>query len=138
MILTTNRIGVFDAAFKSRIHLAIKYPALPFSSRRDLWTTFLTHEHQTSLPQWCDGAFLDGLARERLNGRQIKNIVRTAHALAIAEGNELRPEDINISLKSIKDFESDFKDGGAEVGTEIGTNDSPSDLERREKRRRQE
>ncbi|KAF4625883.1 hypothetical protein G7Y89_g12278 [Cudoniella acicularis] len=133
MILTTNRIGAFDAAFKSRIHLAIKYPALSFSSRRDLWITFVTNVHTRPLPPWWDDAFLNSVAEETLNGRQIKNIVRTAYALAIAEGSELRPQDIYTSLKSIKDFEGDFANDLTEVGRE-----APSALEPRAKRRRQE
>lgn len=116
MILTTNRISTFDAAFKSRIHLAIKYPALSFDSRRDLWVMFITNVHKRPLPPWSDDEFLNSVAAETLNGRQIKNAVRTAYALAIADGSELRPEDIRMSLKSIKDFEEDFAQDYIEAG----------------------
>jgi AAA+ superfamily predicted ATPase len=138
MILTTNRIGAFDAAFKSRIHLAIKYPALSFSSRRDLWTTFVTNAYTRPLPHWLDDAFLHSLAAETLNGRQIKNIVRTAHALAMAEGEELRPQDIHMSLKSIKDFEEDFAHDAVEAGREVSGYNTHSASEHGAKRRRQE
>src|SRR6266536_2764860 len=124
MILTTNRIGAFDTAFKSRIHLAIKYPALSFSSRRDLWTAFITNGHTRPCPPWWDDVFLDSLAAETLNGRQIKNTVRTAYALALAQGSELRPQDILMSLESIKDFEEDFVDSVAEMGREAPGNNN--------------
>ncbi|CZR60683.1 uncharacterized protein PAC_10579 [Phialocephala subalpina] len=127
MILTTNRIGAFDAAFKSRIHLAIKYPALSVASRRDLWTTFITNIHTRPFPPWWDEAFLESVAAEVLNGRQIKNVVRTAYALAVADGSELRPQDIHMSLKSITDFEEDF-----------GHDEPDEALEPRGKRRRLE
>lgn len=138
MILTTNRVGAFDVAFKSRIHLAIKYPALSVSSRRDLWSTFITNEHTRPFPLWWDEAFLDGLAAESLNGRQIKNIVRTAHALAMAEESELRPEDIYVSLQSIKDFEEDFAHDLAEKEREDDGRNASSVSQHRAKRRRQE
>jgi hypothetical protein len=138
MILTTNRVGAFDAAFKSRIHLAIKYPALSVSSRRDLWTTFVTNGHTHDFPHWWDDAFLNNLAAEPLNGRQIKNIVRTAHALAMAEESELRPQDIQISLQSIKDFEEDFAHDLADAEREMAVPNAPSASEHMAKRRRHE
>lgn len=121
MFLTTNRIGSFDAAFKSRIHLAIKYPPLSVQSQRDIWITFLNSGSTTNQHSWLDDKFLDSVASERLNGRQIKNIVRTAKALALAAGRELRPNDIKMSLKAIKDFEQDFVEG--KDNTETGQND---------------
>ena len=42
LFLTTNRMGTFDAAFKSRIHLAIRYYPLSFETRRDLWRSFIS------------------------------------------------------------------------------------------------
>jgi hypothetical protein len=45
---------------------------------------------------------------EALNGRQIKNVVGTAMALAIAVGRELEPRDIQTRLKAMVDFERDF------------------------------
>jgi AAA+ superfamily predicted ATPase len=139
MILTTNRISTFDAAFKSRIHLAIKYPALSFASRRDLWVMFVTNVHTRPLPPWWDDEFLNSVAAEALNGRQIKNAVRTAYALAIADGSELRPEDIRMSLKSIKDFEEDFTQDSAEAGRDVDvTGHGVAASDHRSKRQRQE
>jgi SpoVK/Ycf46/Vps4 family AAA+-type ATPase len=133
MILTTNRVSAFDTAFKSRIHLAIKYPALSFESRRNLWTTFITSGDTHPWPFWMDDSFLDSLAAENLNGRQIKNVVRMANALAIAEGGDLRPKNIRMSLKSIKDFEEDF---AAEDTTETAGHGGSPTSEHRAKRQR--
>jgi hypothetical protein len=108
MFLTTNNITNFDAAFKSRIHLAIKYPELSCDSQRQLWTTFVTNDLQYSLPDWLDDDFLDSLAANMLNGRQIRNAARTAVALAAAKDRELLPDDIVVSVKAITDFERDF------------------------------
>ncbi|KAH8728463.1 P-loop containing nucleoside triphosphate hydrolase protein [Phaeosphaeriaceae sp. PMI808] len=110
MFLTTNRIKNFDAAFKSRIHLAIKYPGLSSLAQRQLWTTFITNNFQRPEPYWLSTSLLDELSARSLNGRQIKNVVRTAMALAIATGRELGPQDINTSLKAMEDFEKDFSE----------------------------
>jgi hypothetical protein len=108
MFLTTNRIGSFDEAFKSRIHLAIKYPALSHDSRRDLWRAFIFRVSPESELDWVNMASLDKLANEELNGRQIKNIVRTAHALAVSQNSDLRLSHINMALKVMSKFEMDF------------------------------
>lgn len=110
MFLTTNRIVDFDAAFVSRIHLAIKYPGLSPPSRRHLWETFITNDFQRLRPDWLSPERLDDLAARDLNGRRIKNIVRTAMALALAAGRELEKQDIYTSLKAMEDFEKEFAD----------------------------
>jgi len=40
--LTTNRVGTFDEAFKSRIHLAIRYSDLDEDQRVEIWRNFIT------------------------------------------------------------------------------------------------
>lgn len=84
MFLTTNRIESMDAAFESRIHLSLQYHGLDKAARRQVWATFL---HRSSEIQESNvGAFseadLDRLAKIQLNGRQIKNTLKTAQLLA--------------------------------------------------------
>jgi hypothetical protein len=69
MFLTTNGIGCFDEAFKSRIRLAIKYPTLSHTSRRDLWRAFIFRASPESSLGWMNMGSLDRLADEYLNGR---------------------------------------------------------------------
>ena len=84
LILTTNRIGAFDEAFKSRIQLAVHYPPLRKSDRRTLWRRAL--EPLTELHNESDikGLLdkLDELAEHPLNGRQIRSTVNSALQLA--------------------------------------------------------
>lgn len=40
LVLTTNRIGAFDDAFVSRIHVVLHYPALKDSQRQEIWRSF--------------------------------------------------------------------------------------------------
>lgn len=84
MFLTTNRIESMDPAFESRIHLSLQYHELDKAARRQVWSTFL---HRSSEMEESNvGAFsdadLDRLAKVPLNGRQIKNMLKTAQLLA--------------------------------------------------------
>ncbi|KAF5234500.1 hypothetical protein FAUST_7588 [Fusarium austroamericanum] len=108
--LTHNGVisgNAFDTAFISRIHLAIYYPPLTRLSRSKLLYNFLA---QIS-PESAKALKLDGtlreIAKEKLNGRQIKNIVRTACALArgdsSADGNVYKRH-LETSLRPMKRF----------------------------------
>jgi hypothetical protein len=68
MFLTTNRISDFDAAFESRIHLTIHYPALDTASRLHIWKTFVGMGNSESRLSDRD---LETLAKNEINGRQI-------------------------------------------------------------------
>ncbi|KAK0652404.1 hypothetical protein B0T16DRAFT_454774 [Cercophora newfieldiana] len=102
MFLTTNRVTAFDAAFESRIHLTINYEPLDFNSRRYVWETFLR-----SAPGGAPGSDacmlseddFKALAEHKLNGRQIKNIVKTAWLLAKQSKKPLTLENLQTVLK---------------------------------------
>ena len=84
MFLTTNRVDNMDAAFESRIHLSLQYNELDKASRRQIWASFLDRSsktHNSNVGSFTD-AELDRLAKAPLNGRQIKNILKTAQLLA--------------------------------------------------------
>ncbi len=51
------------------------------------------------------------LARRDVNGRQIKNLVRAAHALAVHENVALTMEHIRRVLDVAESFDVDFKGG---------------------------
>ena len=86
MFLTTNRLSDMDPAFESRIHLTLNYTDLDKTSRKHIWTTFLSSHARTTGSNGGENVFTDAelerLAREKLNGRQIKNVVKTAGLLA--------------------------------------------------------
>jgi SpoVK/Ycf46/Vps4 family AAA+-type ATPase len=119
LFLTTNRIGTFDRAFKSRIHLAIHYPKLSEESRKSLWHSFLIRASPESAADLIYRGDLDIFAREDLNGRQIRNVVRTAHALAVSEGIMVAVEHVQMALGAMKTFEADFEIGSAEAQREL-------------------
>ncbi|KAI0546701.1 P-loop containing nucleoside triphosphate hydrolase protein [Xylaria curta] len=128
LFLTTNRISAFDRAFISRIHIAIRYPSLSWPFRRELWYSFLKQGSEETAEAMSREGVLDRLAAEPLNGRQIKNIVRTACALALSDhstGGRISERHLQSSLRPIKDFmeyvekefkQSKVKDSGEDTG----------------------
>ncbi|KAK0730126.1 P-loop containing nucleoside triphosphate hydrolase protein [Lasiosphaeris hirsuta] len=79
MFMTTNRVDNIDAAFQSRIHVSLEYPDLTSASRRQIWTNFL---RGTTIKSGVTDAEIEQLSELKLNGRQIKNILKTAQLLA--------------------------------------------------------
>ncbi|KAI6758223.1 hypothetical protein HG530_010463 [Fusarium avenaceum] len=103
LILTSNRVGTFDEAFKSRIQLSLHYESLTKSQRRTIWENFLNRlnnlENENSSIGPIEGRkrkfeesreinfddierHLADLAEEQMNGRQIRNAITTARQLA--------------------------------------------------------
>jgi len=77
LFMTTNRVNNIDEAFQSRIHVSLEYPGLNDTSRRKIWTN-IANSRQHSFTE----RDFDELATIDLNGRQIKNVLKTAHLLA--------------------------------------------------------
>ncbi|KAK4239305.1 hypothetical protein C8A03DRAFT_43068 [Achaetomium macrosporum] len=105
LFLTTNRVTTFDDAFKSRIHIPIRYTDLTVDSRKQIWRNFCR-----MVPGGVDidEKGLATLAESDLNGRQIKNAVKAAESLASFDGAKL---DLNQLLQITKIqamFESDL------------------------------
>jgi hypothetical protein len=96
LFLTSNRVENIDAAFESRIHLSLQYGSLSCESRKQVWTSFLGAGVKNGA---FSGAQIDSLARIDLNGRQIKNILKTAQLLATSKDVELSFEHVNIVTK---------------------------------------
>ncbi|KAF1837936.1 P-loop containing nucleoside triphosphate hydrolase protein [Decorospora gaudefroyi] len=79
LFLTTNRIDNIDAAFQSRIHVSLAYPDLTAASRKSIWEGFLKACGGTE--GWTERDVAE-LAEMELNGRQIKNVLKSASLLA--------------------------------------------------------
>lgn len=95
LFLTTNRTQNIDPAFESRVHLSVAYRELDAESRRQVWTQFLS---RTLNIEAFTGEQLDQVAELQLNGRQIKNVIKTAGLLAWSKGREVRFEDLKMVL----------------------------------------
>jgi SpoVK/Ycf46/Vps4 family AAA+-type ATPase len=86
LILTSNRVGTFDEAFKSRIQLALHYDDLDQDQRKKIWRNFIARL-EASESESVDTTNLlkhiEELAKPEMNGRQIRNAVTTARQLAL-------------------------------------------------------
>jgi ATP-dependent 26S proteasome regulatory subunit len=79
LFLTTNRERSLDPAVYSRVHLTINYPQLDRNSRLQIWKTFLTHmDTQSDMTE----AEVEALADIDVDGRRVRNVVKTARILA--------------------------------------------------------
>ncbi|KAI8190769.1 hypothetical protein KHU50_000394 [Colletotrichum sp. SAR 10_65] len=105
MLLTTNRVESFDPAFESRIHLTINYPALDFDSRLHVWKVFIDRRKADGSGALEPRQFrleeedFKALAKLELNGREIKNVVKTASLLAVRDGAPLGMEHVRAVLR---------------------------------------
>ncbi|KAF4633671.1 hypothetical protein G7Y89_g4442 [Cudoniella acicularis] len=95
LFLTSNRVEDIDAAFESRIHLSLQYGALSVDSRKQVWTTFL----KSSKNDVFSEEQIAALAEIELNGRQIKNILKTAQLLATSKNKPLSFEYVQTITK---------------------------------------
>ncbi|KAL1639530.1 hypothetical protein SLS58_007834 [Diplodia intermedia] len=86
LFMTTNRVRAMDPAFQSRIHLKMAYPDLDVEARRAIWESMIGMVNARGEETAIEGEELDGLARCDLNGREIKNLVKSALLLATYEG----------------------------------------------------
>jgi len=113
LFLTTNRVETFDDAFQSRIHIALRYDELDHRAKKTIFKIFIERVRvleKTSLMPFSEEDYT-ALARHELNGRQIKNTVRTAQALAVNKGEPLAMSHIRQVLDVQTNFERDLKGG---------------------------
>ncbi|KAG2143047.1 P-loop containing nucleoside triphosphate hydrolase protein [Suillus clintonianus] len=132
LFLTTNRIQAFDEAFLSRFSIAVKYPELDADARLTIWRKFFELagcELWGGSGQPGDGrqspdefvklegqepqcyvslADLKELATKPFNGRTIKNLVRTAQALAMSSDEPLSLEHVKVVVEAQEKFLTEF------------------------------
>ena len=98
LFLTTNRPGTMDEAFKSRIHISLRYPSIDLASTKLMWSNIMrrleteneTAEIKVEFDRHRLLAFADQHYKRRKptgttwNGRQIRNAFQTALALGHA------------------------------------------------------
>ncbi|KAK7911950.1 hypothetical protein PG985_014431 [Apiospora marii] len=118
LFLTTNRVGDFDEAFASRIHMSLYYPPLSKEATEAIFDLNINrikkkmaksgrkiNVKDTSIAVFAS-EYWHEYPKARWNGRQIRNACHTAAALAEFEaqgGDDETPEDsqavINLEVK---------------------------------------
>ena len=106
LFLTTNRVGAFDQAFRSRIHMSLFYPKIQQDSTekiwkmnlkraKEIWRDSLTIKDEDSdeIMQFAKEHYHQlATSRSTWNGRQIRNAFQTAIALAEWDAQIVREE----------------------------------------------
>lgn len=106
LVLTSNRVGTFDEAFKSRIQLAIHYPSLSMHQRTRIWENFFKRLEQLN-EEGIDFDDLkdhvDKLAEHKMNGREIRNVITTARQFARWERKQAGGERYMLNYKVLEE-----------------------------------
>ena len=126
MILTSNRVGTFDEAFKSRIQLALHFDNLDRDRRAKIWAKFIDRLAELNENVDFDDvrSHLEALARPPMNGRQIRNAVTTARQLARFRKTELNYTHLKQAIGVSQKFENYVRDvKGGQDDDEIAEQD---------------
>ncbi|KAL6694520.1 AAA family ATPase [Trichoderma pleuroticola] len=104
LILTSNRVGTFDEAFKSRIQLAVHYSSLTTHQRTKIWGNFIQrlkelNEDGIDFVDLEDN--IEQLASKEMNGREIRNAITTARQYARWERQQ--DEGFKVNYKVMKE-----------------------------------
>ncbi|KAH0499051.1 hypothetical protein TgHK011_006268 [Trichoderma gracile] len=115
LFLTTNRIGDFDEAFTSRIHISLYYPPLDKSSTREIFRLNLRiikqrfrdkgrdiDIHEKDILKYAT-AYWKKHQNMRWNGRQIRNACQTALAMAEFDAQNRSSASGEGQKKSVRD-----------------------------------
>ncbi|GME27635.1 P-loop containing nucleoside triphosphate hydrolase protein [Neofusicoccum parvum] len=108
LILTSNRVGTLDEAFKSRIQVALQYPPLNRPSRKQIWRNFFdmleTDDEEINLHELRRR--IDELTSHEMNGRQIRNVLTTARQLAMYKQETLGWNHLEQAIKTASAFDT--------------------------------
>ena len=106
IILTTNRISSLDIAVQSRIHLSIRYDDLSPKDCMAIFGQFIGDagfegNERDRVVEW----FKEDVSEEKLNGRQIRNLVTSAKAIAKSQKKGLDYTSFKSVFKVTQDFQ---------------------------------
>jgi DNA polymerase III delta prime subunit len=107
LVLTSNRVGTFDEAFKSRIQLALHYANLSAYQREKIWRNFFERLRKIGVEKIDFDDLedhLEHLSKIKMNGRQIRNSITTARQYAKWKGETLN----YVMLKDIVETSGRF------------------------------
>jgi SpoVK/Ycf46/Vps4 family AAA+-type ATPase len=112
LILTSNRVGTFDEAFKSRIQLALHYDNLNKAQRLKIWKNFIDRLKAIEEPEIDFNdieCYIPELAEAEMNGRQIRNAITVARKLARKQKKKLAYTHLKHVIKVSGHFDTYLK-----------------------------
>lgn len=90
--------------------MPLKYSSLTALSRKQIWKNFIGETDGASRVGALTEAEYDVLAETDINGRQIKNVVRTAKSLAQFQGQALDVEKLLHVVRIQQEFEDEMEE----------------------------
>ncbi|KAF4967878.1 hypothetical protein FSARC_4645 [Fusarium sarcochroum] len=112
LILTSNRVGTFDQAFKSRIQLSLHYEKLSREQRVKIWTSFFKRLQDLGEKDVDSSdlyAHVNEFAEHDMNGCEIRNTMTTARQLAQFDSKVFTHEQIQQVVEVAGKFENYLK-----------------------------
>ncbi|KAH8586201.1 P-loop containing nucleoside triphosphate hydrolase protein [Bisporella sp. PMI_857] len=123
LVLTSNRVGTFDEAFKSR-NLSLHYENLAKGQRTKIWKNFISRlkdmdgdgiASKSSGIDFDDvECYLTELAEHELNGRHIRNVITTTRRLATFRGERMSFQHLKHVITVSSKFDI-LKDGARRI-----------------------
>jgi hypothetical protein len=105
LFLTTNRAASLDHAFQSRVDLFLPYSDLTTEARRQVWQNFVKRAGGAQRFNVKDEDY-DRLSLLKLNGREIKNLIKSARLLGMKSGQPVTTDRLaQLAEKRIKAME---------------------------------
>ena len=114
--MTTNRPGDLDEAFVSRIHITVGLKQLDTEERKKIWTIFIrdlgdqkdpyTDKERHALLNYA----MQNFESDRLNGRQIRNIIRIALTIAQLNETHVTPELLESVVQNGREYSNYMTD----------------------------
>ena len=127
MFFTINCVKQIDDAIASKIHFKIKYDILDSDQRKGVWEYFLKKATTPQGPLVYSKSGLESLMQKLLNDCQIsstyyllskiecspschfqiKNLIFTAHALALQKGTQMTLSHLKFAIEAGENFKCD-------------------------------
>ncbi|KAI0020196.1 P-loop containing nucleoside triphosphate hydrolase protein [Xylariomycetidae sp. FL0641] len=118
LFLTTNRVGSFDDAFISRVHVQLYYADFDDDQRQAIWKTFMDKlakdrkdlRLNMSAKEYIQSATMK---ERKWNGREIRNAFQTAVSLAEYDAEKDEEGKVLVTdehLRAVVELSDDFKD----------------------------
>jgi hypothetical protein len=100
-------VATFDEAFKSRIHLALRYQNLDQDQRQEIWQNFfhMLRRAKENIDINDLEMNIGVLAAVEINGRQIRNVVTMARHLARFRKERLVYRHMQHAIATVTNFE---------------------------------
>lgn len=115
--MTSNRVGIFDEAFKSRIQINLHYQNLDRAQRLEIWRNFISRLERLAYDNGSPDIdaedilrHINNLARPELNGREIRNAISTARQLARYRMQPLGYNHLQSVITEASKFDQYLKD----------------------------